>query len=100
VVRPPAEWPSLAAARLHHHFQLYGLADLYGAQASAELVDIALGLLEIAAVSSAAELKSHLEQQARSRAAHDANSWKAAFYRGLAASEWFCAEGFRLIRAL
>lgn len=94
----PREWRELDGRRVVRHFEMFRLAELYGSQASSELVDISFGLAEIARLLGAAGLREHLQQQQRSRVAHDPNSWKSALYRALAESDWFHAEGYRLIR--
>jgi len=42
-----------------------------------------------------AAVRDHLKQDEESRRKADLNSWQAACYSALAASDWFCAGGFR-----
>ena len=93
-IRPPASWSSTLADRVRHHFQIFGLAELYVAQAASELADIYISLLEI---DNAEGIHQHLDSEYRSRKARDANSWKTALYEGLRDSNWFCNEGYKLI---
>ncbi|MBU0623176.1 MAG: hypothetical protein KJ795_15155 [Gammaproteobacteria bacterium] len=94
---PPENWSAVKKQRLRNHFVTYELANLYGAQASAELVDIKHGLLTIGQRGHSHEVHIHLVREADSRTAADPNSWKAAMYRALAESEWFCRCGYLLI---
>ncbi len=98
-VRPPATWTVVLAARVKNHFSLMGLAELYAAQAASELADISYSLTEVGDVAGTDGMRAHLERELRSRTARDPNSWQTALYEALAASDWFCAEGYRLIRA-
>lgn len=98
-VRPPAAWSEVLAGRVVHHFQMMGLAELYAAQAASELADISYALADLGNSAGTDGVCAHLERELRSRAARDANSWKTALYEALACSEWFCTEGYRLIRS-
>lgn len=98
-VRVPAAWDDVLAARVTHHFGLMGLAELYAAQAASELADVSFFMEELGAAAGAIGVYQQLDQQFRTRYARDRNSWKTALYQGLRDSEWFCAEGYRLIRS-
>lgn len=82
--------------RIATHFDMFGLAELYSIQAAVELVNIRFMLVELYAAAGADGVRSFLVRQAQSRAEADRNSWGAALYAALAASDWFCAEGFGL----
>lgn len=97
-VRPPAAWSQVLTARVEHHFSMMGLAELYAAQAASELADISYSLAEVGDAAGVEGVRGHLGRELRSRIARDANSWQTALYETLAGSDWFCAEGFRLIR--
>ncbi|WP_282876565.1 HNH endonuclease [Pseudomonas peli] len=97
-VRPAAEWSPVLASRVHHHFRMMGLGGLYAAQAASELADISYSLEDVGGSAGADGVRQHLHGQFRSRYARDANSWKTALYEGLRDSDWFCTEGYRLIR--
>lgn len=97
-VNPPASWSAVLVARVTHHFRMMGLADLYAAQAASELADISYLLIDVGDAAGADGVHNHLVRELRSRSAHDANSWKTAFYEALANSDWFCSEGYRRIR--
>lgn len=98
-VRPPAAWPEVLAGRVVHHFQTMELAELYAAQAASELADISYALADVGNSAGTDGVRAHLARELRSRAARDPNSWKTALYEALACSEWFCVEGYRLIRS-
>lgn len=97
-IRPVPGWGEVLTARVRHHFRVMGLGELYVAQAASELADISYSLEEVGAAAGPGGVRAHLDFQFRSRCARDANSWKAALYEGLKDSDWFCVEGYRLIR--
>lgn len=97
-VQPPAGWTPVLTARVLHHFNVMGLAELYAAQAASELADISFNLGELAKSGGPASVRTHLHGEFASRHARDANSWKTALYDGLWASDWFCTHGHSLIR--
>lgn len=98
VIRPATSWSEVLAARVRHHFYVMGLSELYAAQAASEIADISYALEDVGSIVGANGVRQHLDGQFRSRYARDANSWKTALYEGLRDSDWFCAEGYRLIR--
>ena len=97
-VRPAGTWSEVLTKRVHHHFRVMGLGELYGAQAASEMADISYSLEDVGASSGPDGVRQHLDGQFRSRHARDANSWKTALYEGLRDSDWFCFEGYRQIR--
>lgn len=99
-VRPPAAWSSVLTARVNHHFSMMGLAVLYVAQAASELADISYSLTDVGDSAGSDGVRAHLSREWRSRMARDANSWRTALYEALAVSDWFCTEGYRLIRTV
>lgn len=97
-VRPAPQWSEVFARRVAHHFDLMGLAALYAAQAASELADISHGLIEIGTSTGPDGVYAHLDSELKTRQARDPNSWKTALYEGLRDSEWFCTEGYLLVR--
>lgn len=97
-VRPSAQWSAILVARVHHHFRTMGLSELYAAQAASEMADISYSLEEVGRASGAQGVRQHLDGQFHSRQDRDPNSWKTALYQGLRDSEWFCQDGYKLIR--
>lgn len=95
---PSSDWTELLSNRVRHHFHVMGLGELYVAQAASEMADISYALEDIGAGVGGDGVRQHLDKQFRSRYARDANSWKTALYEGLRDSDWFCDEGYRLIR--
>lgn len=93
-VTPPPHWPAVQAARVRHHFAVFGLAKLYALQAAEEIVNVRHDLMRVRGVDGPPGVAEHLTHAAASRAAAHVNSWQTATYRALAASTWFCAEGF------
>ncbi len=93
-VRAPASWAATKRRRVETHFLAFGLGVLYAAQSGAELVSIRYALAEVAECGGADAVRAFLNQQARSRAMVSRNSWSAALYSALSASQWFCSEGF------
>ncbi len=98
-IRPLAYWGEVLTARVLHHFDVMGLGELYAAQAASELADISYSLEEVGNAAGSGGVRDHLNVQFRSRCARDTNSWKTALYEGLRDSDWFCVEGYRLIRS-
>ncbi|MCE4555025.1 HNH endonuclease [Roseateles cellulosilyticus] len=97
-VRPAQAWSAVLAQRVQHHFEVMDLAELYAAQGASELADISSGLVKLGLTGGGAAVRAHLEGEFASRFERDANSWKTALYEGLCTSDWFCDEGYRLIR--
>ncbi|EPL0752222.1 HNH endonuclease [Pseudomonas aeruginosa] len=97
-IRPSSNWTEVLSTRVRHHFHVMGLGELYVAQAASEMADISYALEDIGTNVGPDGVRQHLDGQFRSRHARDANSWKTALYEGLRDSDWFCAEGYRLIR--
>lgn len=95
---PPADWPAIKAERVRFHFSSFKLANLYGAHAAAELIQIQYALLRVGERGGVGAVRSHLEDQAESRRQAHRNSWQAAMYSALSTSPWFCEEGYRRIR--
>ncbi|WP_279215129.1 HNH endonuclease [Delftia acidovorans] len=92
-VKPSAEWSPVLAARVQHHFEVMGLAELYAAQAASELADISFNLGELSKTGGPTSVRTHLYGEFASRYARDPNSWKTALYEGLCVSDWFCKQG-------
>ncbi|EEF26639.1 Protein ea31, putative [Ricinus communis] len=92
---PPTHWDATLASRLIHHFDSFGLNELYSAKAASEVAQIA-ALAEIEYVScGSVGLRNHLQLQASVRRAAAPHSWIPALYKGLADCEWFIDGGFR-----
>ncbi|RDS89090.1 hypothetical protein DL347_21075 [Pseudomonas fluorescens] len=97
-IRAAGTWGEVLTARVRNHFDVMGLANLFVAQAASELADMSYGLEQIGATAGPLGIRQHLEIQFWSCQARDANSWKTALYEGLRNSDWFCEEGYGLIR--
>jgi hypothetical protein len=97
-IRSARGWTPLLAKRVQHHFEVMGLAELYAAQAASELSDISYGLQQVGDSGGNNRVREHLYGELQSRQARDLNSWKTALYEALWVSNWFCTDGYRLVR--
>lgn len=94
-VSKAAGWNETIVRRVRHHFASFKLARLYSLQAASELEGIKKTLTNILDKRGRDEVRNHLQDQADSRGDVNKNSWQAALYRALAASDWFCRVGCR-----
>lgn len=99
-IKPPTSWRAIQALteRVEKQFALLELGDLYAAQVASELPEIAGALIEIGDAAGDEDVRAHLQLLFRSFRASDPNSWKTALYEAMANSDWFCSEGYRMIR--
>lgn len=97
-VIPPESCPLVMQERLCAHFEIFGLGSLYAAHAAVELANNRLILMQLTDRLDIDGVRSHLLEQANSRRAIDQNSWQCAMYDALAASDWFCREGYQAIQ--
>lgn len=93
-VEAPAGWCAVRVARAQHHFEMFKLGALYAAQAGQELVSIVYHLRQLFQAAGPDAVRTHLAEQAESRAQAYVNSWQGATYRAWAESQWFWAGGF------
>jgi hypothetical protein len=93
-VEPSADWPRSLAARVNSHFQIFGLADLYTAQAAVQLSGMRRRMEGLHQEGGAVLVRSHLAQDADSWRGHKVNAWQTAFYDALRQSNWYCSGGF------
>ncbi len=94
-VLKPESWSTMTALRVRHHFKAFNLARVYSSEAASELEGIKDRLTHLLNKCGVTGVKSHLEEEAKSRTNSSKNSWMAALYRALAASRWFCRTGCR-----
>jgi 5-methylcytosine-specific restriction endonuclease McrA len=92
-----AAWPNALNERIRRQFRMMGLATLYGAQAAREISGQAQLLGDIHNSRGPDGVRQELANQATSREAVQLNSWRAATYRALSESDWFCDGGFRCV---
>lgn len=95
---PPTHWPRVKQERVRTHFMVFKLAALYSTYAATELPNLHLNLMKLAARGGPDDLKRHLAEQKESREAVARNSWQGAMYKALSESDWFCTEGYKVIR--
>ncbi|MEV6399205.1 hypothetical protein AB0M39_31210 [Streptomyces sp. NPDC051907] len=94
-VVPFTSWPSTLTGRLCHHFDLFGLAALYGAQGATLLSGITHRLRGLFAAEGEEGIRTYLQEEGISREMGlGPNHWQTAAYRALAASPWFCSAGW------
>jgi len=93
-VADPAGLDPVLRERIQQHFDLLGLANLYGTQAAKEMVNIRGLLRTTHHADGAMGVKNHLERMAQSCSGPDLNSWQSVMYRILSDSDWFCDNNF------
>ncbi|MEU5435417.1 hypothetical protein AB0G73_18845 [Streptomyces sp. NPDC020719] len=89
---PPASWDSVLATRVRGHFETFGLADLYVAQAAREMSGLQY-VLERKVQSTIGE---YLRDEAEGIAKKYPNHWRTAMYQALAGSSWYIEGGYVL----
>jgi hypothetical protein len=89
-------FPAAEIPRAQHHFFLLHLGEFYSSRAAVELVE-GKDTFRKHFADGVDVLRDELRLTARSRERINVNSWRAALYRGLAASDDFCNAGFELI---
>ena len=91
-VQPPDPWPGDLTQRVVNYFSDLDLARRFAVEAAAELAGLAEMLDELGTQYLRRE---HLLLVARIERKSRKNSWKAALYEALAASDWFQNGGYR-----
>lgn len=89
----PSTWTAIKKARIRKHFDLLGLAELYGSHAGSRLSNLKLSLEEEFADGGVPAVRRFLKREAASARRVLRNSWEAAMFRALAESAWFCRHG-------
>lgn len=92
---PPVHWDRVKAARVKAQFVALGLGALYAANGADEMAGIARHLVVLAERGGQEAVRTHLLDSADSWSRETRNSWQAALYRALAASEWYWMGGHR-----
>jgi len=92
-VREPPTWSEIKRARIKKHFDLLGLAELYGSHAGSQLSILKYSLEQEFAAGGAAAVRRFLAREYESARRAHRNSWQAAMFRALAESNWFCHQG-------
>jgi 5-methylcytosine-specific restriction endonuclease McrA len=95
-VEHPADWAPGMQQRVNNHFALFGLNQLYSAEAARELANVRFNLQKHFEAGGADAVREELIRQRDSRLANRLNAWQSAFYEALAGSEWFYSGGFAL----
>ncbi|MGC5543731.1 HNH endonuclease [Streptomyces griseus] len=95
-VSPPPTWDSHLASRTRHHFELFGLAELFSLQANRTLNSIRQHLTSAFEAGGEDLVRAYLTDEASTRLAHRPNGWEGVTYRTLAQDEAFCSGTFIL----
>lgn len=93
VVKTPGNWPADLTVRVENHFRDLELASRYGVEAGRQIISIASYLSKLNTPQS---IRQHLQISSESESELHKNSWEAALYAALAASDWYCDGGWRL----
>jgi hypothetical protein len=96
--RPPASWDDVKRERLTTHFRTLKLGALYSAHSAEELRGMHENYRRVADREGAQGLRTYLQEHAEGRRKTAINSWQAAMYEALGASDWFCQEGYNLVQ--
>ena len=86
---PPAAWSADLKARIVAQFDRLGLGTLYSIEGTSEVPMIRHRLQRLLQTAGPQAVQAHLAEEARSRSAHDENSWQAATYVCLAGDQRF-----------
>jgi hypothetical protein len=93
-VNPPDAMDDVAKSRVRSHFHSLELATRFGILAADELSSL-VGILSVFFGGTQPEaVRQFLVTRAVTEFGRYPNSWKTATYNALAASDWFCREGF------
>jgi hypothetical protein len=95
-VVPPTMWSPTLAMRVRNHFKVYRLRPLYASLAAEEISNIRTLLAGPHARSGPQGVREYLASVADSHRVTRRNTWQAAAYSAMAASDWFCVTGFAL----
>lgn len=87
-------WSSELAERAQEHFNLLKLREFYAYQAIRHASGIRHHLEHLLETEGVLGVRQYLERSGESWNRADPNSWEAALYAGLIASDWFCSGGF------
>ncbi|MEV6420243.1 hypothetical protein [Streptomyces sp. NPDC051662] len=93
-VTAPSAWNDILVARVHQHFDRFGLAKLYASQANRTLRNIQQSLAGQLRAGGETMVRAYLLDAAASRLAVQRNGWEGVTYRTLAADEAFCCGAF------
>lgn len=93
-LQAPPEWSNVLIARVRHHFRLFGLGELYAAEAAEELTNIRHQLQELLNNGSVDVVQTELRRRAQSCEAGRPNGWRTATYWAWMEDRWFCEGGF------
>ena len=96
-MRPGKRWSNVKRQRASHHFDTFGLGELYATYAAEELVLMEQRLRTLADTGGQRSVRTYLVQERVSRRAAAKNSWQAAMFGALSQSRWFYQGGHKQI---
>lgn len=91
---PPEDMPEVLRRRIQYHFEELDLAGLYGDLSAAALVQHTVAARDAFEAYEAEGVRQGCLAAAMSVDRSGPNEWRAALYRAMAASEWYCQVGF------
>jgi len=91
---PPAAWNADLRTRVAAHFDRLDLATLYSIHGTREVPMIRSRLQKLLESGGPDAVRDHLQEEASTRQAEDANSWQAAAYAALAGKQRFWSGEF------
>ena len=95
-VQSPASWSEILSKRVHNYFGKLSLGKLYSIQAAVSLSDLDFLLRDKYDHLGKEGVREYLINEGKSRELSDPNSWRSAFYKAIAADDWFCDGGFKI----
>lgn len=93
-VRAPVEWSPTLASRVELHFRRFQLGRLYSAQAAVTMRGHQELIRGAFTQGGAAAVRERLDDLLRGYRHMHVNSWQAAMFAALRASDWYCEGGF------
>jgi len=94
---PPESWGLEQCARAKCHFKTFDIGRLYGSYAGQYLTGAKARLMDEFERAGPSGIAAELSSAARAFSSYHKNSWQAVAFPTLAASSWFCEEGWREI---
>lgn len=95
IVKEVDEFDRTLNKRIQHHFNTLELDKLYASQTGAYLAGIRHRLIDLYDKAGMDEVRLYLQEEERSRAMNNVNSWQRAMFQAWACSDWFCDGGFK-----
>ncbi len=94
-VKAPINWDEVSKARVRAHFKDFKLELRYSLEASDQLGCLRNTLSQYMNLLGEKAVKQHLLIESQTYFRKHINSWQTAMFQALAASDWYCSEGFQ-----